>query len=145
MQQSEPRETDSRFPSGRWIGFWKQPSVGNARGDMEIELNFGHTKIWGEGRDVVGEFLFRGRYDLESGECSITKNYIGGHDVYYRGFNEGKGIWGTWEITAIIHAVTYSDRGGFHIWPEAIGDPTQSRLSAEVPIPADEELVLICD
>lgn len=32
------------------------------------------------------------------------------HDVFYKGFREGKGIWGTWEIRKV-------GRGGFHIWP----------------------------
>jgi hypothetical protein len=35
--------------------------------------------------------------------------------VFYRGFREGKGIWGTWEISVIGH-------GGFHIWPLAAGE-----------------------
>jgi hypothetical protein len=35
--------------------------------------------------------------------------------VAYRGFREGKGIWGTWEITVL-------NRGGFHIWPKRAGE-----------------------
>ena len=43
--------------------------------------------------------------------------------------NEGKGIWGTWEIDAT--------RGGFHIWPEGMGDPTAPALEAEAEAPAE--------
>jgi hypothetical protein len=87
----------------------------------------------GEGRDWVGNFIVRGRYDLADGKCYWTKRYIGKHDVFYQGFNEGKGIWGTWEIPG-----SPSDpgmRGGFHIWPEGMTDPTGSHLSAEAELP----------
>jgi len=56
-----------------------------------------------------------------------TKTYIGAHDVFYRGFREGKGIWGTWEIT--VHA-----RGGFHIWPKRMGEARQLRNPAKRPL-----------
>ena len=50
------------------------------------------------GRDLIGPFLIRGRYQVDDGQCWWTKRYIGKHDVSYRGYNEGKGIWGLWEI-----------------------------------------------
>ena len=43
--------------------------------------------------------LYR-RYDVADGRCHWTKRYLGKHDVFYKGFNEGKGIWGVWEIPA---------------------------------------------
>lgn len=39
-----------------------------------------------------------------------TKTYVGAHDVFYKGFRERKGIWGTWTIRD-------EARVGFHIWP----------------------------
>ena len=63
----------------------------------------------GEGSDDVGRFLIDGKYDTGSHECHWTKQYIGRHSVFYKGFREGRGIWGTWEIRVF--------RGGFHIWP----------------------------
>ncbi len=69
----------------------------------------------GDGDDDVGRFLVKGRYDAASLECHWTKTYVGSHDVFYRGFREGKGIWGTWEIGLLAH-------GGFHIWPRQAGE-----------------------
>lgn len=142
-EPQRPLETDSRFPSGPWQGFWLHPASNNQRGEMEIVLTFADEQLTGEGRDVVGEFLFKGRYSLESGECHFTKHYIGKHNVFYRGFNEGKGIWGLWEIRySIPGGRTYIDKGGFHIWPEGMSDPTHSSLKTEEPIP-QEELQLV--
>jgi len=80
--------------------------------------------------DDVGRFLIRGRYDPSNKECYWTKSYVGAHDVFYRGFREGKGIWGTWEITHLA-------RGGFHIWPRQAGEGGQEASSAEAEKPVD--------
>ena len=109
---------------------------------MELRLNFHAGAIAGEGRDVVGPFLIRGRYDLTDGRCHWQKRYIAKHDVFYKGFNEGKGIWGTWEIPTTVDPTFQT--GGFHIWPEGMPDPTEPALSeqADLPIAVDvlEEL-----
>jgi hypothetical protein len=124
-------EQDSRFPSGRWIGFFLQ-KWNPGRHQMELILTFTNGVVTGEGRDAVGEFLIRGRYQTDDGKCHWHKRYVGKHDVFYQGFAEGKGVWGTWEIGAPL----YPDRGGFHIWPEGMADPTQERLreSAGTPL-----------
>ena len=76
------------------------------------------------GSDDVGNFRIRGRYDPSAGECYWTKSYIRAHEVFYRGFREGKGIWGTWEITV-------RDHGGFHIWPRRTGETQELAASAK--------------
>ena len=102
---------------------------------MDLRLTFQQGAMTGEGRDWVGEFTIRGRYDVVTGQCHWTKRYVGKHDVFYKGFNEGKGIWGVWEIPAQTDgAVT---RGGFHIWPEGMPDPTGDRLTEEADVPAE--------
>src|SRR5580704_9018971 len=116
-------ETDPRFPSGRWTGFFVQPVI-PGRHLMELHLTFRNGSLTGEGRDWVGKFILSGRYDTRDGRCHWTKRYLGKHDVYYKGFNEGKGIWGTWDIPP-------EWRGGFHIWPEGMADPTRPHLSEE--------------
>ncbi len=134
-------ESDPRFPSGPWVGFFLQRLV-PGRHLMELRLEFRREEITGTGRDWVGSFLVRGRYDLADGRCHWHKRYVGKHDVFYQGFNEGKGIWGTWEIAASKEM--FHQRGGFHIWPEGMGDPTNSHLTeaADVPLaPVTEELV----
>src|SRR5690348_6283620 len=124
----EAPEADERFPSGPWTGFFLQPPL-VGRQWMELSLTFRAGTMTGEGRDRVGEFLIRGRYELDSGRCWWSKRYVGKHDVSYSGYNEGRGIWGTWEIQVPPL------RGGFHIWPEAMGDPTQQKLAASEEIP----------
>ncbi|MBM4068105.1 MAG: hypothetical protein FJ271_04075 [Planctomycetes bacterium] len=126
-------ETDPRFPSGPWTGFFLQPAL-PGRHLMELHLTFRHGQITGQGRDWVGKFLIRGRYELADGKCHWTKRYLGKHDVFYKGFNEGKGIWGVWEISAEQN-LGFTSRGGFHIWPEGMPDPTQPTLSEEADLP----------
>lgn len=127
--------SESLFPSGPWVGFYNYGP--GERHRMDLELTFANGNLNGTGTDDVGRFLIKGRYDEANRECHWTKRYIGGHDVFYRGFREGKGIWGTWEIT--IH-----DHGGFHIWPrrsgageedaevESAGEPVDAVATQEV-------------
>jgi hypothetical protein len=126
-------ETDPRFPSGPWTGFFLQKEI-PGKHFMELSLTFQHGTMAGEGRDRVGNFIMRGQYTVEDGKCWWTKRYVGKHDVFYQGYNEGKGIWGKWEIPAAIHF-----QGGFHIWPVGMGEPTEQHLyeAADVPAPAE--------
>jgi hypothetical protein len=104
---------------------------------MELRLQFRGGTITGEGRDWVGAFLIHGQYTLSDGRCHWHKRYIGRHDVFYKGFNEGKGIWGTWELSNSALPVVLT--GGFHIWPEGMADPTQPGLSEEADLPITVE------
>ena len=97
---------------------------------MELHLTFSNGMLNGDGADDIGSFLIKGRYDPSSGECYWTKSYLGAHDVFYRGFREGKGIWGTWEIKLFNH-------GGFHIWPRQAGTGAQENERAERPEPVE--------
>jgi hypothetical protein len=101
------------FPSGPWIGFYTY-SGNRDRHRMDLGLEFGNGTITGEGNDDLGAFVIRGRFYAATRECHWTKTYVGGHDVYYKGFREGRGIWGTWEIRD-------ATSGGFKIWPLASG------------------------
>jgi hypothetical protein len=125
-------ETDPRFPSGPWTGYFLQPLI-PGRHRMELALTFRQGQFSGEGRDWVGRFILRGKYTLEDGKCYWTKRYLGKHDVFYQGFNEGKGIWGVWEIPPSDGSGGW--RGGFHIWPEGMPDPSQPQLSEEADLP----------
>jgi hypothetical protein len=129
-------ETDPRFPSGPWRGFFLQPAI-PGRHQMELHLTFAGGSLKGEGRDWVGKFVVRGKYDLSDGRCHWTKRYLGKHDVFYQGFNEGKGIWGVWEIAA-PGGISF-DRGGFHIWPVGMADPTHPSLTEEAEPPVEVE------
>jgi len=129
---SSPVETDPRFPSGKWVGFFTDRRI-PGKHQMELFLTFCQQSIVGSGRDWVGAFTIDGSYQLSDGLCIWVKQYIGKHLVGYRGFNEGKGIWGAWELTDL--GLTFT--GGFHIWPEGMPDPTQPRLEEEADVPMD--------
>ncbi|MSQ94885.1 MAG: hypothetical protein EXR98_10075 [Gemmataceae bacterium] len=134
--QNPQLETDPRFPSGPWTGYFLQKEI-PGKHTMELRLTFQAGNMTGEGRDRVGQFLIKGQYNLADGKCYWTKKYLGKHDVFYQGYNEGKGIWGTWEIGYPNLGVV--QRGGFHIWPEGLGDPTNEYLAAEADLPAPKE------
>jgi hypothetical protein len=127
-------ETDERFPSGEWEGFFLMSHTGLRRHMMELLLSFSQGRLKGEGRDFVGDFLLRGRYDVETGRCIWNKKYVNKHEVNYDGFNEGKGIFGKWEIQDVM-----TWHGGFLIWPKGMGDPTRHRRRAEADVPIDAE------
>lgn len=97
---------------------------------MDLNITFANGQMSGDGNDDIGRFLIRGRYDTTNRECYWTKTYIGAHDVFYRGFREGKGIWGTWEIKTWGH-------GGFHIWPRTSGEGEAESEEEAVEEPVD--------
>jgi hypothetical protein len=99
----------NEFPSGPWTG-WFTYSHSSGRWRTDLILTFENGRMTGEGNDSVGPFVIAGAYDPVSKECYWMKTYVAAHDVFYKGFREGKGIWGTWEIGNRW-------RGGFQIWP----------------------------
>ena len=133
MSQPANLESDPRFPSGKWVGFFVDKRL-PGKHQMEILLTFSAGKMTGDGRDRVGTFTFSGTYDVADGKCEWVKQYVNAHAINYHGFNEGKGIWGTWKLH--WGGIVYT--GGFHIWPEGMADPTQPTLEEEADIPAEE-------
>jgi hypothetical protein len=134
-------ETDPRFPSGPWTGFFLQRLI-PGRHQMELGLTFRQGTLVGQGRDRVGAFIVQGNYDLDNGRCAFAKSYLGKHRVDYSGFNEGKGIWGVWTITESGYL---PQRGGFHIWPEGMADPSHPKLSEHADLPESVEDAAITD
>ncbi len=112
--------SDELFPSGPWVGFYNYGP--GERHRMQLHLTFAGGSMTGDGADDIGRFCIRGRYDSAKRECYWTKTYLGAHDVFYRGFREGKGIWGTWEIGMLDH-------GGFQIWPRGSGEEVEQAES----------------
>lgn len=132
MSEAISNEADERFPSGKWTGFFldrRKPG----KHQMELHLNFADGTMSGEGRDRVGEFEIKGTYDTVSGECLFSKCYLARHSIKYRGFNEGKGIWGVWEMVDWMTRI----QGGFHIWPEGMSDPSNQTLKEEAELPLE--------
>ncbi|MBA3315604.1 MAG: hypothetical protein M3552_13960 [Planctomycetota bacterium] len=131
---SSALETDDRFPSGPWKGYFLQRSLGDAKREMELHLSFINGRAMGTGRDGVGSFSLVGRYELDSGKVWLMKKYAR-HDVFYTGYAERKGIWGTWEIPSV-------DRDGFRIWPKGAGEgdeQTQRREENPSSVTFDDE------
>jgi len=130
MHPSPPSfETDSRFPSGPWTGFYLMPHTGSRRHPTALTITFVDGIMTGRGADAVGPFTVQGFYSTDDGKCNWVKHYLGKHDVLYSGYNEGKGIWGMWEIPPF--------KGGFHIWPEGMEDPTRPTLREEADPPVE--------
>jgi len=125
-------ETDERFPSGRWTGFFTDKRLPGKQ-DMELMLEFELGRMTGTGRDRVGTFTINGTYQVTDGLCEFLKQYPGSHAVNYHGFNEGKGIWGKWELRQSTCT------GGFHIWPDGMADPSQPAMEEEADIPHEIE------
>lgn len=135
MSDRRELETDPRFPSGRWIGFFVQKHLRPGKYPMELYLTFADGEMTGEGRDLVGPFTVHGGYNVADGRCRWTKQYLRKHAVFYEGFNEGQGIWGAWNIPA--SSITVEVSGGFHIWPEEMADPTGQYLHEHADVPAE--------
>lgn len=112
------------------------PHTANKRHPTELVLNFHKGRMWGEGKDFVGKFVVEGKYTTEDGKANWQKTYIGKHSVYYNGYNEGKGIWGIWDIP---NTLGVNWRGGFHIWPDGINQGGDATLKAAIDMPAEVE------
>ncbi len=96
------------FPSVPRTGFYNYGRIAQKH-RMDLGLVFTDSTISDDGSNDIGRFFVTGHFDETNGECSWTKAYIGGHDVFYGGFSEGKGIWGLWELP--------NESGGLHIRP----------------------------
>lgn len=116
------------FPSGPWTGFYNY-GRSTRKHRMDLVMTFADHTVSGDGSDDIGEFVITGRFDETSREYYWTKAYFAGHDVYYRGYREGKGIWGLWELP--------SESGGFHIWPLGREQGELDQESAEEPAPVE--------
>jgi hypothetical protein len=125
----EMPESDRRFPSGRWTGFYLQYWL-PGRHTTKLELTAAEGQLRATGHDLVGPYTMDGSYDLATGRCEWIKQYVGKHRVTYRGINDGHGIWGVWEIRLL--AGLYLDRGGFHIWPEGSDVSEESDRTEQV-------------
>ncbi len=105
-------------------------------------LTFKDGYISGEGKDNIDRFSISGSYSPETGECKFTKWYdrpffdLSTAPVSYRGFNQGRFIWGTWDITTPNE---HAD-GGFKIWPEGYsgGGDAVAEQDIEEPVEAPE-------
>ncbi len=126
--EAAPTTDRALFPSGTWKGFYVY------RGDpsrhrMDLQLTFSSGLIDGEGGDDVGAFTITGRYDQDSLELNWNKAYTGSHSVHYRGFREGRGIWGTWTIGSSLS-------GGFRIWPDGMGSGESAAAQEAIEAPS---------
>ena len=80
-----------------WQGYWEQKLWGR-QVMHNVVLRFNHGAIRGEGVDCVGRFTFDGTHDAH-GFVVMVKQYLGKHQVLYRGQFDGEGtIFGRWSI-----------------------------------------------
>src|SRR5262249_28412271 len=107
------------FPSGPWTGFYNY-GRSTRKHRMDLVLIFADDTVSGDGSDDIGRFVVTGQFDGANGECYWTKTYIGGHDVSYRGFREGKGIRGAMGTAKRVRRLS-------HLATRAGGRRTRSR------------------
>src|SRR5437762_10176239 len=81
------------FPSVPRTGFYNYGRIAQKH-RMDLGLVFTDSTISGDGSNDIGRFFVTGHFDETNGECSWTKVYIGGHDVFYGGVCGGESIWG---------------------------------------------------
>ncbi|MDX2148086.1 MAG: hypothetical protein SFZ23_11245 [Planctomycetota bacterium] len=105
-------ESDPRFPSGPWVGFYQQ---GGVQSRQRMRLRFSGGRIEGDGRDPVDGFAVAGTYNVETARCSLVKRYRD-YEVEYNG-SAGDGIGGVWRI---MYHEMIADTGSFHIWPDLV-------------------------
>ena len=119
------------YPSGVWKGFWQQDGWG--RQPMEaFRLKFGGGEITGGGFDVVGRFVFAGRYDERTGAVTLVKRYLGKHAVVYVGEPDGEGcIGGEWAVDEDYFGTRFVSRGPFLLKPE-LPEPTGDEPVEEI-------------
>lgn len=115
------------LPTGEWRGFYLEWHRSD-RGWMHLYLAFEAGRIVGEGTDYVGPWTAMGRYDVESGCCQWTKQYVGKHKVQYEGNGGPDGIRGRWRINLV-------GSGDFHIWPAFRGDLEERYLEERSSLP----------
>lgn len=120
--------SDREFPSGPWTGFYTYSGL-PGKFLTDVHFTFESGRVTGEGNDNVGPFIIAGRYDPVAKECFWTKTYVAAHNVFYQGFREGKGIWGTWEIRPSV-------RGGFQLWPRGSEGGENEAVGEEKELPA---------
>ena len=91
-------ETDPRFPSGQWQGFYVQSGT---KHPMSAQLRFRRGRISGDGMDGVGGFRMAGTYNLDGGQVTLRKHYFAQHMVVYIG-NGGplRSLQGRWDLRA---------------------------------------------
>jgi len=64
----------------------------------DLYLEFAAGQISGSGRDLIGQFFFRGTMD-PAGRVALKKQYVGLWDVDYTGAYDGEGLlFGHWRI-----------------------------------------------
>lgn len=123
-------EQDPRFPGGPWTGFFLQYWL-PGRHITRLQMSFHDGELDGTGSDIIGCYRVAGRYDGDTGRCEWTKQYFGRHSIEYRGVADGTGIWGVWELPQL--GGLFTDRGGFHLWPEGT-DVTDESARTELAV-----------
>lgn len=101
-------ESDPRFPSGPWEGFW---AYDGELASMNLYMQFVGGRVRGEGSDRIGMFDITGRYWTRHGTVVLRKHYRGYHVVRYRGSSFFPYLKGESRIASAL------DHGRWRIWP----------------------------
>ncbi len=126
-------KTESELISGQWRGYYTY-DYSSSKHWMDLNLDLSKGRITGDGIDDIARFVVTGRYDLDKKECYLTKQYIGRHSVFYKGFIDLRRIWGLWSIEDW-------QGGGFVIWPKGYGEALKEEAREEKTLDLSKPLV----
>lgn len=138
---SNTTEQDPRFPSGPWRGFYSYFADATRCG-MDMTFSFADGRLFAEGRDDLGTFVFRGQYDTATGWVEWWKVYTFcsccgplGHAIFYQGTATTSGIVGGWE------QIEGGYGGPFRLWPgTGSGDLVDTEAKEEPVVPVLDEV-----
>jgi len=102
----------SKHHSGEWVGYYMYQGIAKKL-PMHLTLQFGEGKVKGAGIDGPGQFVIDGVYDDANSSVTLNKQYIGKHNLQYRGHFQSDEILGDWSLTQDGRTMN----GTIRIWP----------------------------
>ena len=88
------------MPRFNCYGWWEQLEFGRQLMD-DFQISFADGRFDGQGTDIVGPFVISG--SLAGPQIELRKQYIGKHEIIYRGTGDGEGVYsGLWTCNQAI-------------------------------------------
>ncbi len=116
------------LPDGEWEGFYLYRDNSHKH-MMSLMMRFGAGTLEGTGFDDIGPFSLSGTFDMHTMTCTWFKSYRT-HQIFYSGHIDENGIWGQWRSHQ--SEMSFSLKGGFHIWPIKQHQEEEAKLAKEV-------------
>lgn len=123
-----------------WRGAWTYFEIPQLH-PMHFQLTRTADRLEGAGTDQVGEFTFTGVPGRENGAWTLTKRYVGQHEVRYEATETDGGLVGRWFLQGVCG-------GSFALWPGSSETPPPPVLAAVpkvefIPLRTRKRLILL--